>query len=127
MYTDPISDLLTRIRNAQSARQEATEVPYSKNKEQVLKVLKSESFIDDYKVEGKDADKVLKISFNTERPKLVLKRVSKPGQRIYVGYGDLKKIKSGLGINIISTNKGVMTGAQANQAKLGGELMCQVY
>lgn len=127
MMTDPIADLLTRIRNAQQARQENTTAPYSKVKEQILKVLKSEKFIASYKASGEKAEKIISIEFNTQRPNLMLKRVSKPGQRIYVGYDEFKKVKSGLGINLISTSKGVMTGTAARKQKLGGELMCQVY
>ena len=125
--TDPIADLLTRMRNAQQARQENASAPYSKVKEEVLKVLKAENFISDYKVSGENAKKIITIEFNSQRPKLVLERVSKPGQRIYIGNDESKKIKSGLGINVISTSKGIMTGTSAKKLKLGGELMCQVY
>lgn len=127
MHTDPIADLLTRIRNAAKAHHQALSVPHSKIKENILKILKSSKFIEGYKVEGEGINKALIIDLKEEAESLTLKRVSKPGQRIYVKSQDLRYIKSGLGISIISTSKGLMTNVQAKQQKLGGELICEIY
>lgn len=128
MNTDPIADLLTRIRNASRVHHATTHVPHSKVKENVLKVLKEKNFISDYKVESdKKNFKSILITLNEDRSDITLKRVSKPGQRIYIKKEDLKIIKSGLGITIISTSKGIMTNLEANKRNLGGELLCEIY
>ncbi len=126
MNTDPIADLLTRIRNAQKAEHAFVNVPYSKMKEGIVKVMKAREFITDYKVKGKEPQKELEIALNEEKV-LTLRRVSKPGQRIYSPSKDLKMVKNGLGINVISTSKGIMTNAQAKKENLGGEVICQIY
>ncbi len=128
MNTDPIADLLTRIRNASRVHHATTHVPHSKVKESILKVLKEKSFISDYKIEtDKKNFKSILITLNEDKSDITLKRVSKPGQRIYIKKEDLKIIKSGLGITIISTSKGVMTNLEANKQNLGGELLCEIY
>jgi small subunit ribosomal protein S8 len=128
MNTDPIADLLTRIRNASRVHHTTTLVPHSKVKESILKVLKEKDFILDYKVESdKKGFKSILVTLNENRSDITLKRVSSPGQRIYVKKEDLKVIKSGLGITIISTSKGVMTNLEANKQNLGGELLCEIY
>lgn len=127
MHTDPIADLLTRIRNALRAHHEKATIPHSKIKENVVKVLKENNFIEDYKVITEGKFPVLEIALKTDARDLVVKRVSKPGQRIYVKHGSLRPIKSGLGIQIISTSKGVMTSLKAKKANLGGEVLCEVY
>ena len=128
MNTDPIADLLTRIRNASRVHHATTHVPHSKLKENILKAMKEKEFISDYKVEtDKKNFKSILITLNENRSDITMKRVSSPGQRIYVKNEDLKPIKSGLGITIISTSKGVMTNLEAKKQNLGGELLCEIY
>jgi small subunit ribosomal protein S8 len=127
MNTDPISDLLTRIRNSINAHKYVVNAPYSKIKENIVRIMKERKFIDDYKVDEENNFKILKIELNEDRSDLTLKRVSKPGQRIYVKSTELKTIKSGLGIRIISTPKGLMTNLDARKQNLGGEILCEIY
>lgn len=126
MNTDPIADLLTRIRNAAKAHHEKVDVPYSIMKESILKVMKQMKFIADYKVNTEGQFKVLEITLSTDREDMVLKRVSRPGQRIYIKSKDLRIIKSGLGITILSTPKGIMSNLEARKQNLGGEVLCQL-
>lgn len=127
MHTDPIADLLTRIRNALNAQHQTVHSPYSKIKENILNVMKEKGFIKDFVVEEENGMKELVITLDDERRKIVLKRVSKPGQRIYVKKEELKPIKNGLGITILSTSKGVMSNIEARKENLGGELICEIY
>ena len=127
--SDPISDLLTRIRNAGRALLPAVELPHSRMKESVAKILKSEGYVGDVAVEG-NVIKKLKIRLKYQGKKSViegLKRVSRPGLRRYVGSTEIPRVLSGMGISIISTPEGVMTGAQAKKKNLGGELLCYVW
>ncbi len=124
--TDPIADLLTRVRNGQMARQEVVAVPFSQMKKNILDVLQKKGFIQDYK-EGVDGKfKTLNITLDNTK-KLTLKRISKPGQRIYVGKGEIGKVLNGYGISLISTSKGVMSGDEARKQGVGGEILCEVY
>lgn len=127
MITDPISDLLTRIRNAQSARNEVLRAPHSNLKEQLLGTLKKNNFIKDFKkvTDGKFPE--LEITLDQETLPFTFQRVSKPGQRIYRKSSELKVVKNGLGMEVISTSKGLMTNSEAYKAKLGGEVICKVY
>ncbi len=127
MNTDPIADLLTRIRNASKAHHQKAAMPHSKLKENILRVMKEKSFIQDYKVDKDDKFKILVVTLKEENADLTLKRISKPGQRIYIKKDELKLIKSGLGIWIVSTSKGVMTNYEAKKQNLGGELLCEIY
>ncbi len=127
MNTDPIADLLTRIRNAVKAHHEKVRVPHSKVKESITKAISEKGFIGDYRTIEEDGFKYLEILLKEDRQDLVLNRKSKPGQRIYVKKEDLKLVKSGLGILIISTSKGVMTNVEAYKQNLGGELICEIY
>jgi small subunit ribosomal protein S8 len=127
MNTDPIADLLTRIRNAQNAHQASVNLPHSKIKEGILDIMKKWKFIEDYKVENEGINKSLNVTLREDREKLTLKRVSKCGQRIYVKKEDLKIIKSGLGISILSTSQGLMTNLDAKKHNIGGELICEIY
>lgn len=128
MNTDPIADYLTRIRNASSSQHAQTIMPYSKLKEAVSKVLKQQQFIENYEVKTDGKFKQLVVSLKPWiKESLTLKRVSKPGQRIYLGYKDIKRVRNGLGVQVISTSKGVMTGDDARKQKLGGELICEIY
>ena len=127
--SDPISDMLTRIRNAGRALLPAVELPHSRMKESVAKILKSEGYVADVAVEG-NAVKKLKIRLKYQGKKNViegLKRVSRPGLRRYVGATEIPRVLSGMGVSIVSTPEGVMTGAQAKKKNLGGELLCYVW
>jgi small subunit ribosomal protein S8 len=127
--SDPISDMLTRIRNAGRALLPAVELPHSTIKENVAKILKTEGYVSDVAVEG-DAKKKIKIRLKYNGKKNViegLKRVSKPGLRKYVGATEIPRVLGGLGVSIISTPEGVMTGAQAREKNLGGELLCYIW
>lgn len=128
MFTDPIADLLIRIKNAARARKETVLLPYSKVKEQILVNLKKKKFIEDYSVETgeKEYFKSLLITLSNEHRDIETKRISKPGQRIYVRAGEIKKVNGGLGILIISTPKGIVTDDEARKMHLGGEVICEI-
>jgi len=129
--TDPIADMLTRIRNAVLARHDFVLVPASKMKLSIAKILKEEGFIRDYEVLRGKPQRMIKIYLKyTEKKEPVLnglKRVSKPGLRVYVQRTEIPRVYGGLGIAILSTPKGVMTGQQAWRQKVGGELLCYVW
>ncbi len=127
MVTDPIADLLTRIRNAVKAKHSTTRIAYSKLKLAILQVLKNHQFVTDYSVVKTDRFQEIEIHLNPTFQSLHLKRVSKPGQRIYVKKGELKPVLNGYGIGIISTPKGMMTTIEARKTGLGGELICEVW
>ena len=127
MNTDPIADLLTRIRNAVKARHAQTRVPYSKLKVAILEVLKKQNYIEDFKVVKNGDIGDIEVNLNTEFTNLTLKRISKPGQRIYVKKDQIKPVLNGYGIGVISTPKGVMTTDEARKVGLGGELLCEIY
>lgn len=127
MHTDPIADLLTRISNAKKASHTALSVPYSKIKDQILKIMQQKGFIENYSVEEQGKLKELLITLKEDRSDLTVKRVSKPGQRIYIKTAELKPLVSGLGIAIISTSKGLMTNTEAKKQHLGGELICEIF
>lgn len=127
MNTDPIADLLTRIRNSARVHHEKTLAPYSKLKVAILEVLKKKNFVDDYKIVKSGTFSEIEIKLNTELKTLTLKRVSKPGQRIYLKKDQIKPVLRGYGISIVSTPKGVMTGDEARKSGMGGELICEVY
>ncbi len=124
MVSDPIADFLTRIRNAQMARLAEIEVPYSRVKHEIAKVMLKNEFLADVKKEKSGKFDVLKLTLPEK--KIELKRVSKCGQRIYTGSDDIRKVKNGYGISIISTSQGVMTGYEARAKKIGGEILCEV-
>jgi small subunit ribosomal protein S8 len=127
--SDPISDMLTRIRNASRALLPAVELPHSRMKESVAKILKSEGYVAEVSVDGKTIKK-LKIQLKYQGKKNViegLKRISKPGLRKYVGSTEIPRVLAGLGISIVSTSEGVMTGTQAKKKNLGGELLCYIW
>jgi small subunit ribosomal protein S8 len=127
--TDPISDMLTRIRNASLALVPDVEVSHSRMKESIAGILKKEGYIADCSVEGKTAKKIkLKLKFQGRKGIIVgLKRVSKPGLRRYVGAGEIPRVLGGMGTAIVSTSRGVMTGVQARKQSLGGELICYIW
>lgn len=123
MNTDPIADLLTRIRNGVKANHERVVIPASKLKMAILNVLKKRQFINDYRQDGRD----LLVTLNPAHQEIHLKRISKPGQRIYKKSKDLKPVLQGYGIGVISTPKGVMTTDEAYKKQLGGEVLCEVW
>ncbi len=131
MILDPIGDLLTRIRNAYLARKEDTSVPYSKMKQDILTILKKNKYIVDFElVELEAGKKDLNITLNNIRKTLVMptfRRISRPGQRIYLGSKDIRKSRNGKGIFIVSTPKGVVTGYEARTLNVWGELICEIY
>lgn len=130
MIIDPIADLLTRIRNAYMARINEVKLPYSKIKADIVKILKKNKYVADFEVVEENNKKSIIVTLNDVRvTKYVptLKRISKPGQRIYLGSQDIKKSRNGQGIFIISTPKGVVTGYEARSLNVGGELLCEVY
>lgn len=127
MVTDPIADLLTRIRNAVKAKHSKTVVAYSKLKVAILEVLKKNKYINDFKVIKVGSFDQIEIILNEDHTLLHLKRISKPGQRIYMKKGELKPVLNGYGIGVISTPKGVMTTAEARKSSLGGELLCEIW
>lgn len=128
--TDPIADMLTRIRNAIDVRKHVIRVPHSKVKESVARLLQTSSFIDAVAVEPATIGKTLILTINGEQANAritEIKRLSKPGRRYYVGADDIPIIKRGRGVVIISTSKGMMIGADAKKQGVGGEVICQVY
>lgn len=127
MFTDPISDFLTRMRNASRARRKELTLRSSRLLKSIADVLVQKRFIEAADVDTTEKRTELKIALRTDREPLELKRMSKPGQRMYVGFEDIKRVRNGLGISIISTSQGVMSGDEARKAKLGGEYLCQVY
>ncbi|MGA2157903.1 MAG: 30S ribosomal protein S8 [Dehalococcoidia bacterium] len=130
MVTDPIADLLTRVRNAAMARHDSVMVPSSKMKMAMTKILKDEGFIADYSVVKGDTQRMIKImlKYIDKQPAFIgLERVSKPGLRVYSGKGEIPRVFGGLGIAILSTSKGIMTGQEAWKSNLGGEVLCYVW
>lgn len=132
---DPISDMLTRIRNAQQAGHKEVAVPFSKLKMVIAEILEKESLIELARKEKAGNFEQIWITLayrkvsNTKKEPVItgLRRVSRPGQRIYVGKDDIRKVKNGFGISVVSTSKGLMTGKEARKAGLGGELICEVW
>ena len=131
VMTDPIADMLTRIRNANSVYHDKVEIPGSKIKEAIALILKNEGFIRDYEVIADNKQNVIKVSlkYGANREKVIsgLKRISKPGLRVYSQKDQIPKVLGGLGIAIISTSKGVMTDKEARKAGLGGEVLAYVW
>jgi len=131
MMTDPIADMLTRIRNAGSARHAQTSCPSSKQKLAIAGVLQRAGFLDSVKLEERDghASLVLGIRYDEAGRPLIdgIQRVSKPGRRVYVGKEDLPRVRNGLGVAVISTSRGVLSDREAREQNLGGELLCEVW
>ena len=131
MVTDPIADMLTRIRNANQMRYKEVEVPASKNKLDIANILKDEGFINDFKVKKNSVQSIivlnLKYGENKERVITGLKRISKPGLRVYAKHDELPRVLNGLGIAIVSTSKGLMTDKEARKSNLGGEVLAYIW
>ena len=129
--TDPIADMLTRIRNANQMRYLEVEVPASNIKTEIARILKEEGFISDYKIKKNDVQDVivlnLKYGQHKERVITGLKRISKPGLRVYAKTNDIPKVLNGLGIAIVSTSKGLMTDKEARKEQLGGEVLAYIW
>lgn len=124
--TDPIADMLTRIRNAHLALHKEVSVPRSKIKESMAEILKEEGYITDYTVDNGAI--VITLKYFKGKPVIAgLKRLSKPGRRVYVGANDIPKVQNGLGICILSTSRGVLEGNRAREQKAGGELLCEIW
>ena len=128
--TDPIADMLTRIRNAIIAGHKSTVLPSSKIKVELARILKEQGYMADYKLEDKSGRKVINVTvaYTPARQSVIkeIRRVSKPSRRVYVNKGEIPRVRGGLGICIISTSKGIMTGTQARRQGLGGELICSI-
>lgn len=129
--TDPIADLLTRIRNANQMRYNEVVIPSSNVKLQIIKILKNEGYIKDYKLEKNEVQDniivTLKYGQNKERVISGLKRISKPGLRVYAKKDEIPTVLNGLGISILSTSKGIMTGKEAKKQNLGGEVLAYIW
>jgi small subunit ribosomal protein S8 len=129
--TDPVADFLTRIRNAMRSRHQKLDVPASKLKAEIARILKEEGYIANYKPTEENGQKVLRVylKYNTNNESVIkeLKRVSRPGCRVYQGKNEIRRVQGGLGIAILTTPKGVMTGRQARREGVGGELLAEVW
>ena len=129
--TDPVADFLTRIRNAHRARHQKLDVPASRLKAEIARILKEEGYIANFKPVEEGGQNVLRVYLkygaNNEAAIRDLQRVSRPGCRVYVGKDEIRRVQGGLGISIMTTPKGVMTGRQARREGVGGEILCQVW
>jgi small subunit ribosomal protein S8 len=129
--SDPIADMLTRVRNAMAARHPKVDVPASKLKTEIARILKEEGYIANFKVAEEGAKKVIKIylKYSPDSSPVVtgIERVSRPGCRSYVGKTDIPRVQGGLGISILTTPRGVMTGRTAHKEGVGGEVLCRVW
>jgi small subunit ribosomal protein S8 len=131
MTSDPIADMLTRVRNAIVARHPKVDVPASKLKTEIARILKEEGYIANYKVAEEGVKKVIKIYLKygpNNSPVITrIERISRPGCRVYVGQSDIPRVQGGLGINILTTPRGVMTGRHAHKEGVGGEVLCRIW
>jgi small subunit ribosomal protein S8 len=131
MMTDPVADMLTRVRNANQALHETVSMPSSKLKEEIARILAAEGYIDSFEVsaEGSKRTLTLKLKYGADRSRVLLgvRRVSTPGRRIYAGAGDLPRVKGGLGVAVVSTSQGVLSDREARRRRLGGEVLCEVW
>jgi small subunit ribosomal protein S8 len=130
--TDPISDLLSRIRNAHLAKHDRLDVPVSKLKLEICKLLKDEGFIKNFRVvEGSGPTATLRVflRYSAEGMPVInfLERISRPGRRVYKGADDIKPVRNGLGLGIVSTSQGLLSDAQARERRVGGELLCEIW
>jgi small subunit ribosomal protein S8 len=132
MQTDPIADFLTCIRNAAAAKHQRVDVPNSKLKTEIARILKEEGYISTYKmIDENKAKKVLRVflKYTPDRRSVItgIKRISRPGARLYLGSTGIRPVVGGLGISILTTPKGLMSGRSARKANIGGELLCEVW
>ena len=124
--TDPIADLLTRVRNAQHARNTGCHCPWSRHKEELCLLLQREGYLSEVIVENEGKDKMIVLTFASERPPLMLKRVSKPGRRVYMGKKELKPVLRGMGLAVVTTSLGLLTDREAREKGIGGEVLCTI-
>jgi small subunit ribosomal protein S8 len=131
MMTDPIADMLTRIRNAFIVNKEKVSMPSSKMKLEIARILKEEGYVDSFRFDDDEKQGILTITFkytaDSEPAITGLRRVSKPGRRVYCSKEEIPRVLDGLGIAILSTSKGIMTDSDARKKKIGGELLCEVW
>jgi small subunit ribosomal protein S8 len=129
MMTDPVSDMLSRIRNAAMARHERTHVPASKLKRHIAEILKAEGYIADVRDGDEPHTITIVLKYGRDRQCAIdgIRRVSRPGRRVYVGHDDIPRVLSGMGVAILSTSRGVMSDREARKQKVGGELLCEVW
>ena len=131
VVTDPVADMLTRIRNAVAMKYKEVKMPISKTKLEIAKILKDEGFIEEYQIEKDDVQStlVLTLKYGAKKERVItgLKRISKPGLRVYAKATELPKVLGGFGIAIISTSKGIMTDKEARKQKLGGEVLAYIW
>ena len=131
MLSDPIADMLTRVRNAIRARHPKVDIPASNLKVEIARILKEEGYIANFKVAEEGPKKTIKIylKYSPDNQPIIsaIERVSRPGCRVYVGRDDIPRVLGGLGINILTTARGVMTGRDAHREKVGGEILCRVW
>lgn len=131
MVTDPIADMLTRIRNANAMRYKEVEIPSSRVKAEIANILKEEGFINDYKIKKNNVQDIIVLSLkygeNKERVITGLKRISKPGLRVYAKSNEIPRVLNGLGIAIVSTSKGIVTDKKARELNLGGEVLAYIW
>jgi len=129
--TDPVADFLTRIRNAIRARHQKLDVPASKLKAEIARILKEEGYISNFKTTEENGRAVLRVYLkygaNNEAAIRDLERVSRPGCRVYIGRDEIRRVQGGLGISIMTTPRGVMTGRQARKEGVGGEVLCEIW
>ena len=130
MYTDPIADMLTRIRNGQGARKTMVKIPASKLKKELARILKEQGYIANYRLATDDNKTVIKVylKYGSDDTPVIreIQRVSKPGRRIYADSKSIPRVIGGMGINILTTSRGLMTGREARRAGIGGEILCNV-
>ncbi len=124
--TDPIGDLVTRLRNAQHVRKTSCTAPHSRIKLELCELLKKEGWIAGVRVIGEAPKQEIEITFAEDKPLLTLKRMSKPGQRRYIGYAEMKPVLSGHGMAVLTTSEGLMTDKEARKRKVGGEILCTI-
>ena len=131
MQTDPVADMLTRIRNANLALHSDVAMPSSKLKEEIAKIFASEGYIDGYDVAAAGTKKTLsvKLRYGGDRSRIItgLRRVSKPGRRVYAGASELPRVNGGLGVAVVSTSQGLLPDREARRRRLGGEILCEVW
>jgi small subunit ribosomal protein S8 len=131
MMTDPIADMLSRIRNGNTAYKDEVEMPASRLKEEIARVLQREGYVAGYRIEGDDPKRsiVIEMKYGPERERTIsgIKRVSRPGRRVYADRSKLPRVMGGLGVAILSTSQGLMTDRQASRAGIGGEVLCHVW
>ena len=131
MHSDPIADMLTRVRNANQALHPEVSMPSSKAKEEIAKILSSEGYLDGYKVEDAKVGKKLTVTlrYSNDRERVVhgIRRISSTGRRVYKATTELNRVRGGLGVSIVSTSEGLLTDREARRRKVGGEVLCEVW